>query len=250
MKIHVNCSLPRSGSELMQCLLAQHPKVYSSITSPLHGIWANAHLIESTQEFLAPTKPVAEKALSEFIKWGTEGYYRSMTDKEVVIDKSRAWFPTMESMWAIFPDAKMICMLRDSDDIINSLETAFKKNPMHPQFRELPLDPQLRREAWLNRVPLSQALEGLRHRQSLGDDSRIIYVSYDGLVDDPINVMNQVFERLELDPFEIDPNKVEKKVFEIDGVFGPLGNHDVRPTIQPKNTPQTSLPKNTIGTKE
>ena len=61
-KVFYNSSLPRSGSTLIQNILAQNPKIYSSPTSGLFGfIDAARTLYSSLPEFKAQDEKEMEK---------------------------------------------------------------------------------------------------------------------------------------------------------------------------------------------
>lgn len=230
---HVNSSLPRSGSELMQAMLAQHPEVYASATSPLLEFMIGSYRQIGCVEAAAQDRQLMDSAAKNFCKEGLRSYCNTLTDKNVYVDKSRGWLEYLDFLWEIVPDARCICMTRKIDDIIASMERAYRANPGHPETAHLPKTPQLRAEYWLQNgsVPVGIALNRLQDRQSRGDDHRILYVNYDQLVDYPVDVMNSIFNFLSLEKFEIDPLNVKKSASEDNKVFGIFGDHTVRPQV-------------------
>lgn len=233
MKFNVNCSLPRSGSELTQVLLSQHPAVYGSITSPLHAFWAGTHIEARNPELNGHGYPKTQQLRRAFIKAGTEGFYKDLTDKEVVVDKGRAWWDKMPLVWELWPEARMICCVRDVDDIVNSCEKRFQKDPMNPDFAGIPLDMAKRAEYWVSRPPVQSALGGLNYAQSTySGDERFIQIPYKALISEPVKIMNQVFEAIGLEPYDVDADNVEKQVEELEGAFWPLGDHNVKKVVQ------------------
>lgn len=235
IRLHCNSSLPRAGSELLQALLAQHPQVYASATSPLLEYWYGAMANFTLPEVKAQEPSGMRSAFIGMCRSGADGYYRALTDKPVVVDKSRGWLEYADFLWEVIPDARIVCMVRDVDAIISSLERAYQRNPMHPEARSLPRSEDSRRRAWLSpeSAPLGIALTRLQARKRRGPDSRIRYVDYEELVQEPVQVMRRVFEFLRLDDFSINPGKVEKSVPETPGVFGIFGDHSVRSTVGP-----------------
>ena len=234
MQLHVNSSLPRAGSELLQVLLSQHPDVYTSATSPLLEYWYGAYSNFGLAEVKSQEPHKMKQAFMNFCRKGTEGYYEALTDKPVIVDKSRGWLEYADWLWDVFPDTRIVCMTRKVDDIIASLERIYQQNPGHPETRELPKTARERAQFWKQpgSKPLGLAMQRLSDRQSRGRDDRILYLSYDNLVDNPIQAMKRVFVHLNLNPIEVDPNNVVKAVPEDDSHYGIFGKHEVHPKVE------------------
>lgn len=235
ISLHANSSLPRSGSELLQALLAQHPDVYASATSPLLEYWYGAYGNYNLAERRSQEENGMQAAFRGFCKKGTEGYYRELTDRPVIIDKSRGWLEYAELLWKVFPDARIVCMVRDIGKIVDSLEKIYRANTAHPEVRHLPKTPEQRGEYWTTSgtMPLGLALDRIKGRQALGLDERIAYVNYDDLVASTVEVMEQVFIHYKLQPIKVDINNIKKSVKEDDSHYGIFGKHNVSPMIQP-----------------
>lgn len=233
MIIHCNSSLPRSGSELLQALLAQHPDVYASPTSPLLEFWYGAYSNFGMAEVKSQNPHAMKQAFSGFCREGAKGYYDVLTDKPVIVDKSRGWLEYADWLWDVFPDARIVCMTRKIEDIVASLERIYKAHPGHPETRGLPKTAEARAAYWTapGKPPLGLALQRIHDRQSRGRDTRILYVPYNNLVGDPIGTMKSVFVHLNLNPIEVDPNNVQKSVPEDDSHYGIFGKHQLRPAV-------------------
>src|SRR6202021_650373 len=81
-------------------------------------------------QFKAPDAPLVKKAFLAFAKGGMESYFKALTDKPYVIDKSRGWgghFDLLSLIWGEEP--KIICMVRDLRQILASMEKKFRKAP-------------------------------------------------------------------------------------------------------------------------
>lgn len=225
--------MPRAGSELLQCLLSQHPAIYGSATSPLleylYGASSNCNTVEAR----AQPRDVAKATFNSFCRAGAEGYYKVLTDKGTIVDKSRGWIKHAETLWAMYPEAKVLSMIRPVGDVLASLDKAYYANPTHPDSHPLPESQEKRHQLWLQptSMPLGLHLLRMKERLSRGDDSRIKFIQYDDLVGSPVEVMRDVFDFLEEEPFDVDPNNVVKTTVEDDRVFGIFGNHAVRRTI-------------------
>lgn len=235
-RLHVNSSLPRSGSELLQALLAQHPAIYTSATSPLLEYWYGAYSNFGLREVKSQDAEAMKRAFTGFCRQGAFGYYGALTDAPVVVDKSRGWLEYAELLWDVFPEAKIVCMVRDVDKIISSLERIYRANVGHPETRDLPKTAEGRAKYWASpgKMPLGLALERLHNRQSRGEDKRVLYVQYRDLTHEPVNIMRQVFSHLGLDAIDIDPKNVRKAVAEDDKHYGIFGKHQIRPVVEPR----------------
>ena len=59
-----------------------------------------------------------------------------------------------------------------------------------------------------------------------------MFVQYEALCDDPAKVMFGIYDYLEEDPFDHDFDNIKKEVEENSDVYGPYGNHEVKPKIE------------------
>lgn len=232
-RMHANASLPRSGSELLQALLGQHPEVFASATSPLLDYVYGAQSNATDPATLAQPRESAHGAFTGFARAGCIGYYEAQTECPVVVDKSRGWLEYAELLWRMFPAAKIISMIRPTEQILESMDRAYLRNLGHPETRNIPRSRSERFEYWLRLdcLPLGLALSRLRARRELGPDPRIRYLQYEDLVKNPVDVMRQVFAHLELPAIEVNHQNVIKSAAEHDAVFGIYGRHHVRQTV-------------------
>ena len=87
--IFYNSSLPRSGSTLIQNIIAQNPDFYTTPTSGLVDlVMASKHNYNSSQSFIAQDQKQMENAFLTYCKAGMQGYFEGLTDKPYVVDKS------------------------------------------------------------------------------------------------------------------------------------------------------------------
>src|ERR1700733_11239192 len=91
-KIFFQSSLPRAGSTLLQNIIAQNPDFYATPTSGALELIFGARLnYTNSPEFKAQDAEQMKKAFLAFSRAGLKAYYRSLTDKPCVMDKSRGW---------------------------------------------------------------------------------------------------------------------------------------------------------------
>jgi len=115
MKIFYQSSMPRAGSTLLQNILAQNPAFYVTPTSGVLDLIYGARInYTNGPEFKAQDPKLMEKAFLAFCRSGMEGYYRSITDRPCVWDKSRGWGVHFDLLTVIFgSEPKVVCMVRD-----------------------------------------------------------------------------------------------------------------------------------------
>ena len=128
-KLFFQSSLPRAGSTLLQNILAQNPNIYATPTSGvLELIFAARGNYTNSPEFQAQDPDLMKTGFMAFCKEGMKGYYEAITDKPYVIDKSRGWGIHYDFLNQIYPEPKIICMIRDLRDIFASMENNYRKS--------------------------------------------------------------------------------------------------------------------------
>jgi sulfotransferase len=111
-KLFFNSSLPRSGSTLIQNLLAQNPEIYSTPTSGLVDfIIACKNNYNHSQAFQAQNQEQMTNSFIDFCKDGIQGYFKRLTDKPIVIDKSRDWSINYGLLDMLHSDPKKISIV-------------------------------------------------------------------------------------------------------------------------------------------
>src|SRR4051812_33395715 len=130
--IFFNSSLPRSGSTLMQNILAQNPQFYCSPTS---GLIAAMHMArvqyEQHDTFKAQDRQLMREAQKGFMRGALLGHYAAVTDKPVCVDKSRMWLMYYEWLRSFWPEPKLIVCVRDIRAILASTEKLYRRSREH-----------------------------------------------------------------------------------------------------------------------
>jgi sulfotransferase len=236
-KIHFVSGLPRSCSTLLCNLLAQNPKIHATQSSALHEIGYLARQVYHVEEAKAvDMEKVLEPMYSDYVKAGCENAYNRITDRPVVVDKSRAWISSIDLVFSIWPNAKILVPVRDVRGIICSME---KKRIKHPSFMNgvEQQDPSnwttmdKRAQAWLQSPPVGIAIERLYEAVNKYKD-KLMFVNAKNLTEDTQSVMNSVWEYLEEDSFVHDTSNVEQYTQEYDVGF-PYGDHVIRQEVAP-----------------
>ncbi len=235
-KLIFNSSMPRAGSELLQVILHQNPRIYGSSTSPLLEYQFATRANFNLPEVASQNAELMEKAFLNMCAGMSKYYYGAITDRPVVCDKNRGWTHYYEWVNLWYKDPKMICMVRDLRDIVASMERVFQKNRHKPIGPDDPSKLQnmtvyQRAEYWLNSHPVGLSLLRTADLFERKVANKIHFVKYEDLISSPENTIKSIYGFIEEDSFQHDFNKLEKEVEERDSVFGPYGSHSVAPKI-------------------
>jgi sulfotransferase len=214
--------LPRSGSTVLSTLLNQNPRFYSGPSSPvLVTMYAVENHLLNDELFNAYPKPEQAKNIISSI---ISQFYEDIQEP-VVIDKNRAWtarVPYIEGY--IGQKAKIICPVRDIDEILTSMIMMIRRNPYQEgQGRINFIDEQLVK---LN-IPLSddnrceyiagpegilgQSLNAIVEGFKPEFADRIHFVEYKDLVNSPEETLKNLYEFLSEEPYEHTFDNLENK---------------------------------------
>ena len=237
-KLFFQSSMPRSGSTLLQNILAQNPDIYATPTSGVlelvYGARAN---YTSSLEFKAQDSKLMQKGFLEFCNKGIKGFYEGITDKKYVVDKSRGWGIHYDFLNSFSPNPKIICMVRNLKDVFASMEKNFRKNPEkhNPMVDWSTMSGTTipkRVDVWAQGVPVGMALERLQEIFRLGNDKHILFVRFEDLCLYPENTMKEIYDYLDIPHFEHDFDNIEQVTKEDDEVYGDFGDHNIRQKLE------------------
>jgi sulfotransferase len=232
-----NASMPRSGSELLQVILHQNPRIYGSTTSPLLEYQFAARGNYNLAEVKSQDPDLMQKAFIAMCGAMANGYYSELTDRPIVCDKNRGWSHYYEWVDQWYPMPKMICMVRDLRSIIGSMERKYRDNRHRPEGPDNPaalqnMTVEQRAAHWLNSAPVGLALARTLDCFQRGVAKHMLWVRYEDLCADPEAAMRRIYEYVGEPYFEHDFNNLSKEVEEDDSHFGVFGQHTVRPRVE------------------
>ena len=187
---------------------------------------------------------VADDAMYGFIQGGVQGWYQALTDKPVVISKSRTW----TTLYHLFPESKYIAMVRDIRDVIDSFERLNSKvkalhsydgkgnltpgMAVHEKYAHYFTTPNAFSGAYTIEMPrlVEHANNGLRD---------ILFIRYEDLITDPERQIARVYKFLGEEPFEHDLENIEQpSMFEHDGAyFRERTSHKVEGSLKGRTLP-------------
>jgi sulfotransferase len=238
LKLIFNTSMPRAGSELLQVILHQNPRIYASPTSPLLEFQFAARQNYDLPEVRSQDPKLMQAAFIAMCRGMAESYYEAITDRPVVCDKNRGWSHYFEWVQQWSPDPKMICMVRDLRSILASMERIYRKNRHRPLGPDNPaqianMTVAQRCGYWLHTQPVGLAMQRTADLFQRGLDKKILFVRYEDLCSSPQGVMDSLYGWIAEETFVHDFEHLEKQVAEDDSHFGPYGQHSVLPAIRP-----------------
>lgn len=236
--------LPRSGSSVLSAILNQNPKFYSGPSSPvLSTMYAIENHLANDELFNGYPKPEqAKKIISSII----HQFYEDV-EESVVIDKNRAWavrVPYIEGY--IGQNAKIICPVRDVDEILTSMIMMIRRNPYQEGQAKINfIDEQLVK---LN-IPinddnrceyiagpqgiLGQSLIAITEAFKLGFGNRIHFVEYEDLINQPEETLKKLYEFLGEEYYEHTFDNLENRNKEKDlETYGIADMHNVRKELK------------------
>jgi sulfotransferase len=237
-KIFYQSSMPRAGSTLLQNILAQNPDFYVTPTSGLLELVFGARLnYTNSPEFKAQDAASMKKAFLAFSRAGMEAYFKALTDKPYVVDKSRGWGVHFDLLSMVFEEEpKIICMVRDLRQILASMEKKFRQNP--DKHRPIENHNQLsgtttfkRAVQHLQTPPVGLALDRLVEIQMRGWNKKILFIRYEDLAAQPKQTLQKVYAYLGVPEFQHNFEKVPQVTQEDDQAYGIPGLHEIRPKV-------------------
>lgn len=126
---HFISGLPRSGSTLLAALLKQNPRFHAGMTSPVGGIFLA--LLEAMSD-RAETSLFLDNDARQRILRGLVTNYFATSKAQVIFDTNRLWCGKLPALRLLFPQAKLVACVRDTNWIIDSFERLVCRNALQP----------------------------------------------------------------------------------------------------------------------
>jgi len=238
-KIFFQSSMARSGSTIFQNIMGQNPEFYVTPTSGVLELVFGARAnFTNSPEFKAQDTQLMEAGFKNFCKQGMEGFYKGMTDKKYVLDKSRGWAVYRPFLDSFYPNQKIICLVRDLRAIVSSYEKIYRKNPLtHDPIRDDATGRgtivHKRVDEWMSATnTIGRGVERIQETIRLGHDDKILFIKYEDLCLYPELEMKRVYQYLELPYFEHDFENIQQITHEDDEVYGLSKDlHTIKPNL-------------------
>jgi sulfotransferase len=233
--IHFISGLPRSGSTLLAAILRQNPAIEAGMTSPVGSLVLAMQRASSRQNDAAifMNSQHRERLLRGIF---TSYYDPAVYPQPVIFDTNRVWCSKMPLIHQLFPQAKVICCVREVSWVVDSIERIIRRNPLE-------LSGLFGYEAGgtvatrVNALMASNGLVGgslaaLRDAFYSEFADRLMLVDYERLAKDPVGVIRRLYDWLALEPYSHDFSRVEYSADDFDAALGTPGLHTVRAQVE------------------
>jgi sulfotransferase len=248
LKLHFISGLPRSGSTLLAGILRQNPRFHAAMTGPVGGMVQALLNTFTAQNETAIF--IGEEHRRAILRAAIEAYYAPQADRAVIFDTNRMWCARLPLLRALYPDARVICCVRDVHWVMDSFERLVRKNALEPS--RLFATPE-------ERATVYSRTEALAHRDRVvgfawsalkeayyGEHSEaLLLVEYDLLAQRPAECMQLIYGWLGEPEFPHDFDDVAYDEPEFDRQLGAPGLHAVGRKVEfiPR---QTVLPPDIV----
>lgn len=243
-KYYFMAGLPRSGSTLLSSILNQNPKFYSGPSSPvLSTMYAiEQHLLGDELFHGFPKHDQGKEIISNVIN-----HFYSDIDQPIIVDKNRAWTARIFYIeHYIEQPAKIICPVRDIEEILTSMIMMIRRNPYKEGNERINfIDEQLVK---LN-IPindnnrceyiagpdgiLGQSLNAINEALSQNNSNKLHFVEYNDLINHPQETLNKIYDFLEEESYEHDFQNIQNLNRENDmSTYGIEDMHKVRSILK------------------
>ena len=188
---------------------------------------------------------VSEAQRARILRGLFDSYYADL-EAPVIFDTNRAWTAKLPALMRLFPDAKVICCVRDVAWVMDSLERQYRNNAFeHTRLFNNPAErstvyTRVEALAHANRL-VGFAWHATREACYSEFAERVLILEYDLLAARPADVFKLVYDFLGEKPFGHDFSKVEYDAPAFDAQLGLDGLHRVRPQVKPQSR-KTILP--------
>jgi sulfotransferase len=230
--------LPRSGSTLLSALLNQNPEIHASTNSPLLDTihYTEEYLLYNSEQYKAHPKPeAAHKVLSSI----APNYYFN-TPESIIVDKSRGWVNQIQHIRDyITPEPKIICMVRNIQDIMVSFLALIEKSQSLSFIdkglleNNVELTNDNRCEYLMSpRGIIGMSYHALAEAYHKGHQKYMLIVEYENLIENTQKEMNVIHSFLDMPLYSYDFSNVCPKYDENDVVYGLENMHTVRSEVK------------------
>ena len=234
-KVHFISGLPRSGSTLLSAILRQNPRFHAAMSSPVGGIFnASLSAMGAGNEFALFLDETQKRDILMGI---FDGYYRKIPADSVIFDTNRMWTSRLPALLKLFPDARVICCVRDPAWILDSVETLLRRNALDVsrifQNEGERATVFSRAEALIGRGRMiGFALSALKEAYYSHEAGSMLLVDYNLLASRPEDSLRLIYQFLDEPWFEHDFNDVSYEAETFDSHLLVKGLHTVRGRVE------------------
>ena len=124
--IHFIFGLPRSGSTLLAAILRQNPRFHAAMTSP---VGARSMALEGAMSRRNEAAVfIDDQQRRDVLEGLFTNFHAGAHGQKLVFDTNRAWCTKLPALMQLFPEAMVICCVRDISWIMDSIERLVRRN--------------------------------------------------------------------------------------------------------------------------
>lgn len=168
-----------------------------------------------------------------------DAYYADTTSTQVVFDTNRMWTGKAALLHSLYPEARIICCVREVGWIIDGLEAMLRRNPLQASRifnSQTGSSIYGRVEKLMNSDTglIGLAWSALREAWFSEHAQQLIVINYDRLVHEPSSTIRRLYQELHEPWFDHDFNHVAYDEPNYDEAMGMPGLHKVREKVEPQ----------------
>lgn len=220
--MHVIAGLPRSGSTLLCNILNQNPRFHATSTTESPVLLAKMiHHVSTGIELksdLARDREGTTRRIEASMRAYFDSWYSEHGDK-VVFDKCRAWGHHALALRALYPDSKMIIMVRDLREVFSSIEKQHRKTPLFEESSSANAKTIFARadKKFSPGGMIGNPLEGIK--DLIDRQLDCLFVRYEDLAEFPDATMSKIYCYLLEEPFQHDFDDVKNTATDPDHLY-------------------------------
>ena len=232
--IHFISGLPRAGSTLLAALLRQNPRFHAAMTSPVASMYTALESAMSRRNETAVF--IDDRQRRNLLSGVFSNYYTDLEETKLVFDTNRFWCAKLPALTQLFPDARVICCVRNIAWIMDSIERLVRRNAFELSGL-FGFEPGNTVYTRVNRIAMSDglvgyALDALKEGFFGEQASRLILVEYQALARDPEGAMRALYGMLDQPYFAHDFDNVDYAADDFDLALGAPGLHTIRRKVE------------------
>lgn len=237
-RVHFISGLPRSGSTVLSALLRQNPRFSAAVTSPV------ASLVGTVMPRMSGSSEFSvffdDERRRNILRGLFDSYYTNVPAGHVVFDTNRTWTAKLPLLGELYPQARVICCVRELGWIIDSVERMLRKNPLQLSrvFDYKPGSSLYSRvESLMNSENglIGLAWSSLREAWFGQHAGKLIVINYDTLARTPAAVLRRLYQELDEAWYEHDFEHLSYDEPEYDAHLGMPGMHRIRTKLEYQN---------------
>lgn len=234
-QVHFISGLPCSGSTLLAALLRQNPNFHAAMTSPVGNLMNR--MLESTSEETEGSVFITPEQKRELLLAVFNTYYKSqIAAGQTIFDTNRLWCSKLPLVVELFPQAKIICCVRNIAWVMDSVERLIRRNvfDVSKMFNRSESSTVFSRTEALSKGDrmVGFAYNALKEAFYSEQADRLLLIDYELLTRDPQQVMGLIYGFLEQPFYQHDFERVEYAEPEFDRRLGTPELHTVKRKVE------------------